>query len=132
MLAPSKPDTVATQERERLRAKQLKDKPYKADENKLKTFRQLAQEVERKDALKTQRPANELFEKAVDYKTYRIANRSASYTPYMAGHLLRSKKKSTQVCLKILGPAKTVSASSTCWTASDALATTADSTKASA
>ena len=26
-------------------------------------------------------------------KNYRLANRSASYTPYMAGHLLRSKKK---------------------------------------
>ena len=53
----------------------------------------MAEEVERKEALKTQRPANEIFEKAVDYKTYRIANRSASYTPYMAGHLLRSKNK---------------------------------------
>ena len=53
----------------------------------------MAEEVERKDALKTQRPTNELFEKAFDYKTYRLANRSASYTPYMAGHLLRSKKK---------------------------------------
>ena len=69
------------QERERLRAKQLEDKPYKADENELTTFRQLAEKVERKDALKAQRPANELFEKAVDYKTYRLANRSASYTP---------------------------------------------------
>ena len=35
--------------------------PYKADENELTTFRQLAEEVEKKDALKTQRPANELF-----------------------------------------------------------------------
>ena len=32
-LAPSKPGTVATQERELLRAKQLEDKPYKAGEN---------------------------------------------------------------------------------------------------
>ena len=89
----SKPDTVATQERERLRAKQLEEKPYKADEHELRNFRQMAQEVERKDVLKTRRRANELFEKAVDYKTYRLANHSASCTPYMAGHLLRSKKK---------------------------------------
>ena len=41
----------------------------------------MEEEVERKDALKTQRPANELFEKAVNYKTYRLANHSASYTP---------------------------------------------------
>ena len=92
-VAPSKPETVATQERELLRAKQLEEKPYKAEEHELQTFRQMAEEVERKEALKTQRPANELFEKAVDYNTYRLANRSASYTPYMAGHLLRSKKK---------------------------------------
>ena len=66
-VSPSKPDTVATQERERVRAKQLEDKPYKADESELHTFRQMAEEVEQKDALKTKRPANELFEKAVDY-----------------------------------------------------------------
>ena len=80
-LAPSKPDTVATKDRERLRAKQLEEKPYKAEEHELQTFRQMAEEVERKEALKTQRPANALFEKAVNNKTYRLANRSASYTP---------------------------------------------------
>ena len=46
-LAPSKSDTVATQDRERLRAKQLEDKPYKADEHELQAFRQIAEEVER-------------------------------------------------------------------------------------
>ena len=44
-LAPAKPDTVSTKESERLRAKQLEEKPYKADENELKTFRQIAEEV---------------------------------------------------------------------------------------
>ena len=40
-LATSKPDTVAMQERELLLAKQLEDKPYKADEHELPTFRQM-------------------------------------------------------------------------------------------
>ena len=52
----------------------------------------MVEEVERKDAIKTQIPANALFEKAVDYKNYRLSNRSASITPYMAGNLLRSIK----------------------------------------
>ena len=34
-VAPSKPDTVATQARERLLSKQLEDKTYKADEHEL-------------------------------------------------------------------------------------------------
>ena len=61
--------------------------------SELHNFRQVTEEVERKEALKTQRPVNELFEKAVDYTTNRLANRSASYTLYMAGNLLRSRNK---------------------------------------
>ena len=53
----------------------------------------MAEEVEQKDALKTGRPTNALFEKAFDYKTYRLANSSDRHTPYMEGHLHRSKKK---------------------------------------
>jgi len=43
--------------------------------------------MEQKDALKPIKPANPLFKKALDYKTYRLNNRSASYTPTMAGNL---------------------------------------------
>ena len=53
----------------------------------------MAEEFERKDALKVQRPASALLSKAVDYKTYILANLTASYTSYMARNHLRSKKK---------------------------------------
>ena len=52
-----------------------------AEEHELQTFRQMAEQVEWKEALKNQRPADERFEKAVEYNTYRLSNRSTSYTP---------------------------------------------------
>ena len=73
--------------------KNLKERPYEADEDDLKTFREQAEETEKKDALSSMKPALEGFRKAVDFKTYRLINRSASYTPRMTGNLTRAKKK---------------------------------------
>ena len=73
--------------------KNLTERPIDADENDLKTFRDLAEAVERKDGLSSFKPALRAFTKAVDYKTYRLINRSASYTPKMTGNILKAKKK---------------------------------------